>query len=236
MYHDTVADDAGTVATVYLAFCDVATSNGAHLRDLVHLAHLHLTGDNLLLHLVEHTDHSRLDVVDSVVDDRVGVDFYAFLLSQLACCGRRAHLEAHDDSVGSIGECNVALRDLTYCLVDNVHLDLLCRHLDERVGESLDRAVGVTLNDDVKLLERTEGDAVRDIREGETLLCAQALLALQLQTLVGDVACLLLGVEHVERVAGCRRTVQAEDDSWLSRTCRLYALVALVEHGLDAAP
>ena len=64
----------------------------------------------------------------------------------------------------------------------------------------------------------------------------QTLLALQLQTLVGDVACLLLCLEHVERVAGCRRAVQAEDDCRFSRTCRLYALVALVEHSLDASP
>lgn len=43
-----------------------------------------------------------------------------------------------------------------------------------------------------------------DVGERKTLLCAQALLTLELQTLVGDVACFLLGVENVERVTGCR--------------------------------
>ena len=66
-----------------------------------------------------------------------------------------------------------------------------------------------------------------DVGERKTLLCAQALLTLELQTLVGDVACFLLGVENVERVTGCRRAVQTEDDGRLGRSCALYAAVTL---------
>ena len=49
-----------------------------------------------------------------------------------------------------------------------------------------------------------------DIAEGQTLLCSESLLALQLQSLVGNVARLLLGVEYVEGVACCRRSVKSE--------------------------
>lgn len=57
--------------------------------------------------------------------------------------------------------------------------------------------------------------AVRNIAEGQTFLRAQALLALQLLTLVGNIACLLLRVDNMELVAGCRRSVQTKDDGRL---------------------
>ena len=64
---------------------------------------------------------------------------------------------------------------------------------------------------------------------------AQSLLALQLQTLVGDVAGLHLGVEHVEGVAGGRCAVETEDDGGLCGSGRIDSGVTLVEHGLDTS-
>ena len=109
MNHDTVAHHACAVDAVNLAFCNHTSGNGAHLRDLVDLAHLNLSCDNLLLDLVEHTLHGRSDIVDGVVDDRVGVNLHASLVSLLACGSRRTHLEAHDDGIGSVGERHIAL-------------------------------------------------------------------------------------------------------------------------------
>ena len=85
-------------------------------------------------------------------------------------------------------------------------------------------------------MELSTCDAVGNIRQGKTGLCTQALLTLQLLTLVGYLACFLLGLHHVERVTGRRRTVQTEDDGRLRRSRTFDALVTLVEHGFDAAP
>ena len=68
MNHDAVAHNASLVGTVNLTLDNVSSGNGSDLRDLVNLAHLNLTGDNLLLNLIEHTNHGRLNIVDSVVD------------------------------------------------------------------------------------------------------------------------------------------------------------------------
>ena len=84
MYHDTVAYDACLVFRVYLAVDDKTAGNGADLRNLEYLLYLYLAGDNFFLHLVEHTLHGGLDVVDSVVDDRVGVDLDSLALSKFA--------------------------------------------------------------------------------------------------------------------------------------------------------
>ena len=65
---------------------------------------------------------------------------------------------------------------------------------------------------------------------------SEALLALQLHTLVGNGLCLLLGLHDVERVACLWRTVQTQYDYWFCRTGLLYVLVTLVEHSLHAAP
>ena len=77
---------------------------------------------------------------------------------------------------------------------------------------------------------------MRDVAQRQTGLCTQALLTLELLTLVGDVANLLLCVKHMELVAGCRRAIQAEHDSGLSRLHIVDALVTLIEHSLDTAP
>ena len=68
-------------------------------------------------------------------------------------------------------------------------------------------------------MELTTCDTVRDITQGQALLSTQALLTLQLLTLVGDFASLLLCLDYVELVTCSRRTIQTEDDSWLCRSC-----------------
>ena len=55
-------------------------------------------------------------------------------------------------------------------------------------------------------------------------------------SLGGYLAGFLLGVQHMEGVAGCRSTVETEDDGRGGRAGVVDALVALVEHGLNASP
>ena len=109
MDNDTVADKTSLVCAVNLALGDQSTGNRSDLRDLVYLANFHLTGDNLLDNLVEHTLHGGSDILDGIVDDRIGVDLYTLLVSELAGRCRRTHLEAHDESIRSVGKSNVAL-------------------------------------------------------------------------------------------------------------------------------
>ena len=116
MDHDSVADDTGFVLVVYLTVNHQTTGNSTHLRYLEHLLHLNLTRDDLLFHLVEHTLHGLLHIVDSVVDDRVGIDLDAFALSGTTGIGRRTYLEANDDSLGSRSQHDIVLRDLTHSL------------------------------------------------------------------------------------------------------------------------
>ena len=236
MDDDTVADDVCLVLVVHLAFGDETTGHGAHLADLEDLALLHLARDDLFLDLVEHTDHGTLDVVERIVDDGVGVDLHAFAVSQFARVGRRAHLEADDDGVGSRGEHDVVLGDLSHGLADDVDLHLLRRELEERVGQCLHRSVGVALDDDVELVELSASDAVGNVAQREALLRAETLLALQLLALVGNLAGLLLRLEHVERVARRGRAVESEDDTGIGGSGLLDTLVALIEEGFDLAP
>lgn len=105
--------------------------------------------------------------------------------------------------------------------------------LDERVLDSLDGTVHIGLDDDVEFLEVSDSQTATDLLESDVLLGADRLLALQLLTLVSNLACLLLGRQYVELVTGLRRTVETEDRTRLTRANLLDALAALVEHGLD---
>ena len=118
--------------------------------------------------------------------------------------------------------------------MDDIDLNLLGRELDERVAEGLNRAVHVALNDDIELLEAAECDTAAHLVKGKHLLGAQTLLALQLLAFVGNLAGLLLGLDHVEGITGLRCAIETEDEHGLGRTGLLDALVTLVEHGFHA--
>ena len=84
-------------------------------------------------------------------------------------------------------------------------------------------------------MELAQGAAAADVLEADTVLGAAALLALQLLALVGNLACLLVGVHHVELVTGRGSAIQTQDQCRGRRTALGDADVALVEHGLDLA-
>ena len=84
---------------MYLTLGNETTGNSTHLRNLEGLLHLNLTGNDFLLHLVEHTNHRALDIVDSIVDDRVCVDFNTLTVGSLASIGRWTNLETNDDCI-----------------------------------------------------------------------------------------------------------------------------------------
>ena len=84
---------------MYLTLGNETTGNSTHLGNLEGLLHLNLTGNDFLLHLVEHTNHRTLDIVDSIVDDRVCVDFNTLTVGSLASIGRWTNLETNDDCI-----------------------------------------------------------------------------------------------------------------------------------------
>ena len=85
-------------------------------------------------------------------------------------------------------------------------------------------------------MELTTSDSVRDIRQGKTSLCTQALLTLQLLTLVCNLTCLLLCLHNMEGITCCWCTIQTEDDCRLCWSSTLNTLVTLIEHSLDTTP
>jgi len=125
-----------------------------------------------------------------------------------------------------------ALRDLAHALVDYIHLNLFGRQLDERVAQCLHRAVHVALHDHVQFVEVAQSQSSAHLVQRQHLLRAQALFTLQLFAFVGDLAGLLLGVEHMEGVACGGSAVQAQDEGCLRGARLLDALVTLVEHRL----
>ena len=189
----------------------------------------------LLLLRLQHTLYTVLDIVDTVIDDGVETYLYALPVGSLAGFYGRAHLETDDHGVGSLGEQHVGLGDSSHGLVYHVHLDLLGGELDERVGESLDRTVHVTLDDDVELLEVADSDTAAYLLECHVLLGLDALDAQQLLAFVGDALGLLLVGEHIELLACGRGSVESEYGHGRRRAGLGNFLAALVEHRLHLA-
>src|SRR5574344_2302111 len=131
-----------------------------------------------------------------------------------------------------MSQLNIVLANLTHSLVNHIHLNLLCRKLDERVGECLDRTIHIALHHKIEFLEVAKSNTTTQLVKSQTSLSAQALFTLQLFTLITDFTSLLIRIHHMEGVTCSRSTIQTEDNCWFSRECLLYALATLVEHSL----
>ena len=153
------------------------------------------------------------------------------LFGKLLGCAGGTHLEAHDVGVGCRCQCNIAFADGTYGFVYHIHLHFLGRKFEQCVAKCFVTTCHVGLNDDVEFVEAAESLAASDVFECDAFLCLQALFALQLFALRGYFAHFLLGVHHIELVAGGRSAVQAKHEHRGRWSGFFHALVALVEHG-----
>ena len=118
--------------------------------------------------------------------------------------------------------------------MDDIDGNLLGRELDERIGKSFDGAIDIALDDDVEFLEATLFNATTNLIERQMVLGADALLALQLLSLGGNLTGFLVAVHNMESITCLGCTIQSENRGCFSRTDLLDTLSALVEHGLDA--
>ena len=148
--------------------------------------------------------------MDGIVDDGIQTDVDAFLLGFFTGLGTGTYLESDDDGLRSGSQRDIALGNLTHSLMDDTDSNLLGGQFDERVAQSLHRTVHIALDDDVEFLEATLCYTVAYFFERGTVAGAQALLTLQLQSFVGDVANFLFRLHHVEGVACLRGTVEAQ--------------------------
>ena len=94
-------------------------------------------------------------------------DVDLFLLGQKLGVALGPHVETDDDGVRGRGEEHVGLRDRTRAAVEDPELHLVRRKLGERLGDDLDRALHVGLEDDRKLLDRASRDLLVKVIERE---------------------------------------------------------------------
>ena len=119
--------------------------------------------------------------------------------------------------------------------MDDIDLNFFSTEALERIGECLDRTVHVAFEDDVELLEVSDGQSASDFFEGEVLLRADALFARKLLTALGNLLGLAFVFKDGEVVAGGRSSVQSEDRYGSRRSCLVNFMPALVHHGAHLA-
>ena len=131
---------------------NIAASDNADTGNADGLTNLGMAKQNLLVGGSKHTLHSRLDLIEYLVDNTVSTDVYLVTLGRVKGILIGTDVEAGDDGIGCGCQHNVALGNAAYCGVDYVDLDLLVGELEKGCLQCLGRACNVGLNDDVKHL------------------------------------------------------------------------------------
>ncbi len=219
----------------------VAAGDGADPGHAEDLADLGLAGDDLLELGGEHADHGLLDVLEHLVDDLVGADLDVFGVGQLAGLAVGAHVEADDRGVGRGGERDVVLGDAADGAVHERELHLVALELAEALGERLERALHVGLQDQVQRGRLARLDLVEDVLELHAAVVTAGVAALVRQPLpllagLGDRLGRLLVGGDTELVAGARHRRQAEHLHRRRRAGFLDLLALVVDQRPHAAP
>src|SRR5439155_5876700 len=206
-----------------------AAGHRAGLGELEHLPHLrgpqHHLADLRLEHALERLAH----LLDHLVDDLVEADLDLLAGGQLPGARVGAHVEADDDRPRGGGEQHVRFGDLAHRLADDAHLDLARAQLAQRLGERLDRAVHVALEDDLELAHRTLRDLRVDLGERDGLRGPELLLAVERLAACRDLARVALVIVGLEQVARGRRAVPAQHLDRRRGSGLLHDLAPLVE-------
>ena len=92
------------------------------------------------------------------------------LSASVAAGGAGPHVEADDDRLRGGGEHDVGLGDRADAGVDDAYLDLVVLDLSERIGERLETALDVGLDDQVEVADLALLDAREEVVEGERAL------------------------------------------------------------------
>ena len=151
--NDIIAQHAHGAAALDLAVEDVAAGNGADLGDLVGLADLRMTDDDLLELRCEHALHCGFDLINAVVDDAVHTHIDVCSRRAVACGIVRPDVKADYDSAGGRSKHNIGLVDSADAAVNDFNSDFLVRELFKALLDSLDRALDIRLDDDVEFLK-----------------------------------------------------------------------------------
>src|SRR5664279_352191 len=148
---DVLAQQAEARAAADDARRDHRPRDGADLRRHEHGADLGRADRLLALLGREHAGHRRLDLVDRVVDDVVVADVDAVVLGELSRSGVGADVEADDHGLRCDREVDVAFADAADRGVDDLHLDLVGRELEQRLRQRFLRTLYVGLDDQRQL-------------------------------------------------------------------------------------
>ena len=189
----------------------------------------------------EQAEHGRLEVLEQLVDDLVGPDLDVGLGRHLPGPPVGTDVEADDGGVGGLGQLHVVLGDPAHAPVDEAELHVVALELAQALGDRLERAPHVGLQDQVERGRLAPLDLLEQVlelgpaqRRGGRRHVAGHPVAVGAGLADGAGLGQLRG--HPELVAGLGRLGEPEHLD-RGRRRRLLDLVAVVvDQGLDLAP
>src|ERR1051326_7455913 len=231
--HDPVPDQVYFVSPGDLPLLNVGSADRTQLRDLEDLANFDRGGDFFVLARGKEAFKRLLDVFDGVVNNIIEPDIDVFLLRQPAGVHIGPDVESDDDGARCSRQKHVGFGNRADRVMDHVDTHLFVADFHEGVREGADRAVHVSLDDHVQLLDLSVLDLFRDIVERHAADETEVLLPLQRLPAGADLAGLALAFDGRETIPGLRNPVEPENLDGRRGLGRLDAPAALVAHRPD---
>ncbi|OAG73187.1 hypothetical protein A0J51_01801 [Gluconobacter japonicus] len=166
-------------ATLDEAFGDIATGDLASLRDVEDLTDFRIAQELLAMFGRNLALYELLYVIRHLVDDGVVADVHTFALCQFTSLRCRTNVERHDDGIGSLGQLNVAFRDLTDRGVQNPNCNFFVGKLLDRRRDCFSGTLHVSLDEKGNFLLITSLNTRQHlIKRSASATCVAACLSL----------------------------------------------------------
>src|SRR5713101_296781 len=174
--------------------------------------------------------HRFADIVYRLVDNRVEANLDAFLFRELRGLLFGPHIKAEDNRLGGRGQRDVGFRNRADGSMNQVELDFVGRKPLQRIGERLDRAVHVALDNDAQLLHLTRRHLLAQVFERDAAGLLQYTLALLRTPELGDLTRLRLFGHPDKRRTGLRYRREPENLDRRRRSGLGQTLPEMVQH------
>src|SRR5690554_987278 len=99
MNDNSVSNHSHTIVSCNLTLLNVTSCNSTNLTNLKGFSYFNCTYNFLFELRLKHSFHCFLDIVDSVIDDRVVTYFYSFSFSKQSRICSRSYLEGYYNGI-----------------------------------------------------------------------------------------------------------------------------------------
>ena len=212
MDHDVVAQQANACRPARHTFGDQTARHVTHVGHLEDFLDRRVTDEGFAHFGLQQARSRRFHVIDQVIDDAVIANLHALLVGTGPRAGIGPHVEPDDRGTTCFGQTNVRVGDGPHTRMQHAHAHLIVADFFHRLKNGLGRSLHISLHQNRQFRYFLVSLGLRhQLFQRRCRTGCRTFVLGRLFAIVRNLAGLRLGFHDVQRIAGLRCPVQAQN-------------------------